>query len=119
MSITPPPMPEQVGHVYPFGSAWVSKEGAYTKAQMQARDSQWIKRIEAEKRLQAVTDNAYAVARERIAALEADRNMLQELLKNLADEFVRVYPIYYYAEPWAHNTNTVLIAARTALEKTK
>jgi hypothetical protein len=30
------------------------------------------------------------------------------LLKAMADEFVRVYPIHYYAEPWAHNRNVVL-----------
>lgn len=54
----------------------------------------------------------------RIIALEADRKMLREALESLADEFVRVYPIYYYAEPWAHNTNVPLLAARTALRNT-
>lgn len=57
---------------------------------------------------------AYAFAAR--ADLEAEVQRLREALQNLADEFVRVYPIYYYAEPWAHKTNAPLLAARAALE---
>lgn len=37
------------------------------------------------------------------------------LLDDMAKEFVRVFPIYYYAEPWAHDRNVALKAALAAL----
>jgi hypothetical protein len=42
---------------------------------------------------------------------------LLEALKNLEKEFRKVYPIYYYAEPWGHETNVPLQAARAAIAK--
>lgn len=41
--------------------------------------------------------------------------VLVQALKGLADEFVKVYPIYYYAEPWAHNRNLALRFAQAVL----
>jgi len=35
----------------------------------------------------------------------------------MTKEFVRIYPIYYYAEPWAHDRNQVLKAALAALSQ--
>jgi hypothetical protein len=40
---------------------------------------------------------------------------LLEALKNLEKEFRKVYPVYYYAEPWGHETNVPLQAARAAI----
>ena len=63
---------------------------------------------------------------ERFAALvaAAERGRLHtvnkellEALKNLEKEFRRVYPIYYYAEPWGHEINVPLQAARAAIAK--
>ena len=42
---------------------------------------------------------------------------LLEALKNLEKEFRQVYPIYYYAEPWGHEVNVPLQAARAAIAK--
>jgi hypothetical protein len=42
---------------------------------------------------------------------------LREALDGLTKEFVRVFPIYYYAEPWAHDRNEALKVARAALAK--
>jgi hypothetical protein len=42
---------------------------------------------------------------------------LLEALKNLEKEFRKVYPIYYYAEPWGHETNVPLQAARAIITK--
>jgi chromosome segregation ATPase len=53
---------------------------------------------------------AHAELRERNAEL-------LEALKNLEKEFRKVYPIYYYAEPWGHETNVPLQAARAAIAK--
>jgi hypothetical protein len=60
--------------------------------------------------------------RERQAAAELRRlhdlnGELLEALKNLEKEFRKVYPIYYYAEPWGHETNVPLQAARAAIAK--
>lgn len=49
-----------------------------------------------------------------VAAADEGRPTREELLialRDLASEFRRVYPIYYYAEPWAHDRNAVLKAA--------
>lgn len=62
-----------------------------------------------------VLEDLHAYAAQVRADLEAENKRLREALENLADEFVRVYPIYY-AEPWAHKTNAPLLAARAALE---
>ncbi|HEY8877776.1 MAG TPA: hypothetical protein VIN03_09455 [Roseateles sp.] len=40
-------------------------------------------------------------------------------LKDLVAEFKRVFPIYYYAEPWAHDRNEVLINAELLLSTSK
>jgi hypothetical protein len=45
------------------------------------------------------------------------RDALLEALKNLEKEFRKVYPIYYYAEPWGHETNVPLQAARAAIAR--
>jgi hypothetical protein len=50
----------------------------------------------------------------RLHAVNAE---LLEALKNLEKEFRKVYPIYYYAEPWGHETNVPLQAARAAIAK--
>lgn len=39
----------------------------------------------------------------------------REALHSLAEEFVRVYPLYYYAEPWAHDKNAALKSARATI----
>lgn len=36
-------------------------------------------------------------------------------LADLVAEFKRVFPIYYYDEPWAHDKNTVLLNAQLLL----
>ena len=43
---------------------------------------------------------------------------LRDALSNLEKEFVRVFPIYYYSEPWAHDKNIQLANARAALAAT-
>jgi hypothetical protein len=58
-------------------------------------------------------DEAAAELR-RLHAVNAE---LLEALKNLEKEFRKVYPIYYYAEPWGHETNVPLQAARAAISK--
>jgi hypothetical protein len=60
--------------------------------------------------------------RERQAAAELRRlhavnEELLGALKNLEKEFRQVYPIYYYAEPWGHEINVPLQAARAAIAK--
>lgn len=54
-------------------------------------------------------------AKERIQALEAKCAELADHLKDMADEFVKVFPIYYYAEPWAHDRNVVLKRVREVI----
>jgi len=58
-----------------------------------------------------------AVWRGRTLRAEQQRDQLLEALKNLEKEFRKVYPIYYYAEPWGHETNVPLQAARAAIAK--
>jgi ABC-type phosphate transport system auxiliary subunit len=52
-----------------------------------------------------------------IADLKAVNQELLEALKNLEKEFRRIYLIYYYAEPWGHETNVPLQAARAAIAR--
>ncbi|WCM21420.1 hypothetical protein NDK50_08210 [Paraburkholderia bryophila] len=42
---------------------------------------------------------------------------LFDALEKLTREFVKVFPIYYYAEPWAHDRNEALKSARSAIAK--
>lgn len=65
-------------------------------------------------RNERIADEAYAEGRkdEREALLP-----VIEALKALAAEFRRIYPIYYYAEPWAHNRNVPLLNADAALSR--
>lgn len=52
---------------------------------------------------------------ERIQALEAKCAELSIALTAMADEFVKVCPVYYYTEPWAHDRNAVLKSARDVI----
>jgi hypothetical protein len=56
------------------------------------------------------------IAAAELRRLHAVNQGLLEALKNLEKEFRKVYPIYYYAEPWGHKTNVPLQAARAAIE---
>jgi len=47
-------------------------------------------------------------------ALE-QRDELLSALKELEVEFRNTYPVYYYAEPWGHETNEALQSARHAI----
>jgi hypothetical protein len=69
--------------------------------------------IEADPASKAHHDEAAAELRR----LHAESAELLEALKNLEKEFRKVYPIYYYAEPWGHETNVPLQAARAAIAK--
>ena len=51
-----------------------------------------------------------------IERLRAERVGLISALKDLANEFVKVFPVYYYAEPWAHERNVPLKVARAAID---
>jgi hypothetical protein len=55
----------------------------------------------------------------KLRRLHAENAELLEALKNLEKEFRKVYPIYYYAEPWGHETNVPLQTARAAIAKTE
>ena len=63
--------------------------------------------------------DGHAVARHACAEIanEADAEVerMRAALKAMADEFVKVFPVYYYAEPWAHDRNEALKIARAAL----
>jgi hypothetical protein len=59
------------------------------------------------------------VLKQRIERLHALNGELLEALENLEKEFRKVYPIYYYAEPWGHETNVPLQAARSTIKKVK
>jgi hypothetical protein len=52
---------------------------------------------------------------DRIQALEAKCAELSIALTAMADEFVKVCPVYYYTEPWAHDRNAVLKSARDVI----
>lgn len=52
---------------------------------------------------------------DRIQALEAKCAELGIALTAMADEFVKVCPVYYYSEPWAHDRNAVLKSAREVI----
>ncbi len=67
---------------------------------------------------------AQRAANERAEAARAETKRRAELfpelleaLKNLEKEFRKTYPVYYYAEPWGHETNVPLQAARAAIAK--
>lgn len=51
--------------------------------------------------------------------MEALNAELLEALENMANEFQRIYPIYYYAEPWGHETNAPLLAAKVLIAKAR
>lgn len=53
----------------------------------------------------------------RVAELEREKADLVAALKGLADEFVKVFAIYYYSEPWAHNRNAHLKLAQALIAK--
>ncbi|MEI7296660.1 hypothetical protein WCQ02_31340 [Paraburkholderia tropica] len=56
----------------------------------------------------------------RIASEEAMRAAgLAIHLEAMTKEFVRMFPLYYYAEPWAHDRNQVLKAAQAVIAKEK
>lgn len=40
---------------------------------------------------------------------------MEKALKDLTEEFVRVFPIYYYSGSWALENNSVWNSARTAI----
>jgi ABC-type phosphate transport system auxiliary subunit len=63
-------------------------------------------------------DNQMAAAAE-LRRLHAVNEQLLEALDGLEKEFRRVYPIYYYAEPWGHETNVPLQVARAAIAAAK
>lgn len=50
-----------------------------------------------------------------IARMREDKTTAIAALQWLADEFVKCYPIYYYAEPWAHDRNVALKHAREVI----
>lgn len=77
--------------------------------EQQARDIEALK-SDIEDQIQLTCE-----AMELAVACQKDAALFRSLLANMADEFVRVYPIYYYAEPWAHDRNAVLKVARAAL----
>jgi len=52
---------------------------------------------------------------DRIQALEAKCAELGIALTAMANEFVKVCPVYYYSEPWAHDRNAVLKSARDVI----
>lgn len=55
------------------------------------------------------------VRADRITELERQNAETVNALQNLVVEFKRVFPIYYYAEPWAHDRNVVLKHAESVL----
>lgn len=59
----------------------------------------------------------FARAIEAAATLSQQQRIeeLEKALASMADEFVKVYPIYYYASPWGHNKNEALLHARKVL----
>jgi ABC-type phosphate transport system auxiliary subunit len=72
-------------------------------------------------KLEDVALNAYVIepAVAELRRLEAVIQQLLEALDGLEKEFRRVYPIYYYAEPWGHETNVPLQVARAAIKAAK
>ncbi len=50
-----------------------------------------------------------------IKRLQREHGVLLRALYMLEKEFRRVYPIYYYAEPWAHNKNMALKHAQAVI----
>lgn len=64
---------------------------------------------EMEKGLNSATEiiNSYASAIDELVGA----------LNDLKDEFARVFPIYYYSEPWALESNSVWNSARATITK--
>ena len=54
-----------------------------------------------------------------LAAAKAENERLREALRDLEKEFRNTYPVYYYDEPWGHETNVPLQKAQAALKETK
>ena len=76
----------------------------------------WIGGTESE-----MQESAYGdwVKTEDYDALQSLNAELLEALENMAKEFQRVYPIYYYAESWGHETNAPLLAAKALTAKAR
>jgi hypothetical protein len=65
-------------------------------------------------------DKRLAYAADVIVAHERVRDAAPVLLQALIDletEFRKIYPIYYYSDPWAHDRNLALKAAQQAIAK--
>lgn len=84
----------------------------------------WDKEAAAELRRLHDVEKAYESAckiiseqDKKLAELETVNAELLEALKNLEKEFRKIYPVYYYAEPWGHETNVPLQAARAVIAK--
>ena len=54
-----------------------------------------------------------------VERLEREVERLREALRDLEKEFRNTYPVYYYDEPWGHETNVPLQKAQAALKETK
>lgn len=52
-----------------------------------------------------------------ISQLKKQNAELLEALINLESEFRKTFPVYYYAEPWAHDKNIVLKEAQVTINK--
>lgn len=62
---------------------------------------------------------AFAVTSAELRRLHAEVERLREALRDLEKEFRNTYPVYYYDEPWGHETNVPLQKAQAALKETK
>lgn len=61
----------------------------------------------------------YTAAAAELRRLAESEAKLLDALERLEKEFRRVFPIYYYAEPWAHNENLELRVAQQLIAATK
>lgn len=64
-----------------------------------------------------MTEQAMDFARSALKEQGERIERLEEALRDLALEFRRVFPVYYYAEPWRHETNVPLQNALAILSK--
>lgn len=62
--------------------------------------------------LEQLRQNNAAIMLDRVSVAVAE---LIEAATELEKEFRRVFPVYYYAEPWAHDRNAPLKAMQVAL----